>query len=62
MVLNMQQQNTIAAWAMTYDNDREAIGQARSDFNISLHCGKVEKTIAGNGKHPERKTSWKASQ
>ena len=60
----MQQQIIIAAWAITYANDREAARQARREFNVSIaavDCGEVEKTTAGNGKDAENQTSWKAS-
>jgi hypothetical protein len=36
MVLNMQQQVTVAAWAIAYQNDREAVRLARRDFNVTL--------------------------
>ena len=32
----MQQQITIAACAITYDNDREAVRLARRDFSVLL--------------------------
>ena len=55
----MEQQTAIAAWAITHN--REAVIRARRDLNVSLQpsrrvdCWKVEKTNAGNGKHPQRK-------
>ena len=64
MALNMQQQITIAAWAITYANDREAARRARREFNVALQpstCGEVEKKTAGNGKDAENQTSWKSS-
>ena len=57
----MQQQITIAAWAIIYANDREA---ARREFNVALQpstVGEVEKMTAGHGKDAENQTSWKAS-
>ena len=43
MALDMQQQITIAAWAITSHNDREAIRWARCDFNIALQPSTVGK-------------------
>ena len=40
MALNMQQQITIAAWAITYVNDCEA---ARREFNVALQPSTVGK-------------------
>ena len=59
MVLNMQQQITIAEKAVSYDNDHEAVTWAICDFNVSLQPSTVEKvgkTTAGSRKYPERKT------
>ena len=43
MALNMQQKITIAACAITYDNDREAVRRARYDFNLSLQPSTLAK-------------------
>ncbi|KAJ9588906.1 hypothetical protein L9F63_017784 [Diploptera punctata] len=50
MALNMQQQITIAAWAMTYANDR---GAARREFNVALQpstVGKWRKRLLETGR------------
>jgi hypothetical protein len=36
MALNMQQQVTVAAWAIAYQNDGEAVRLAGRDFNVTL--------------------------
>ncbi|KAJ9590436.1 hypothetical protein L9F63_016523, partial [Diploptera punctata] len=43
MALNMQEQITIAAWAITYANDRDAAGRARCEFNVALQPSTVVK-------------------
>ena len=39
----MQQQIKIAAWAITYENDREAARRARREFNVTLQLSTVGK-------------------
>ena len=36
MTLYMEQQITIAAWAIAYDHDNESVRRATRDFNVSL--------------------------
>ena len=50
IALNMQQQITIAAWTITYANDREA---ARREFNVALQpstVGKCRKRLLETGR------------
>ena len=50
IALNIQQQITIAAWAITYANDREA---ARREFNVALQpstVGKWRKRLLETGR------------
>ncbi|KAJ9600754.1 hypothetical protein L9F63_001084, partial [Diploptera punctata] len=41
MELNVQQQITISAWAITYANGRESARRARREFNVALHPSTV---------------------
>ena len=59
MALNMQQQITIAARAITYANDREATRRARCEFNVALQpstVGKWRKRLLETGRMQKIKT------
>ena len=47
MALIMQQQITVAAWAITYANDREAARRARREFNVAMQPSTVGKWRKG---------------
>ncbi|KAJ9592709.1 hypothetical protein L9F63_015626, partial [Diploptera punctata] len=60
MALNMQQQITIAAWAITYANDREAARRGRREFNVALQpstVGKLRKRLLETGRMQKIKPS-----
>ena len=64
MELNLEQKITIAAWAITYDNDREAVRQARCDFNVALQpktVGKWRKLLLETGR-PHSSTDATATE